>query len=313
MKITILDNIYLNYDDERLANLGDVKYYTRLEKEFIGNDQELVERIADSEVIVSCHVTINRTVIEKCKNLKYITTSSTGVDNIDLDAAKEYGVIVSNIPNYGTMSVAQSSVALLLEITNKISEYNNLVHQNKWKECPDWCLVNEDLIELDGKTAGIIGYGQIGRATGNILKSFGMNIITYDISDGEEKLDYLLANSDVISLHCPLTASNKYIINKDSIAKMKDKVILINTSRGALVNSDDLYEALLSKKIYFAGFDVIDGEPVGKEHKLLTLPNFILTPHIAWATKESRLRVVDLVCKNIESYIENKPINTVNT
>lgn len=311
MKITILDDIYLEYDKNWLKSLGEVEYFTRLEKEFADSEEEIVKRIGDSEIVVSCHVALSKFVIDSCQNLKYITTSSTGVDHIDVEAAKAKGILVSNIPSYGTMSVAQQTVALLLEVVNRVSCYNEHVRNNLWKDGLDFCVVKENLIELDGKVAGIIGYGEIGKATAKILSSLGMKIITYDASDSKDKLENLLALSDVISLHCPLTSSNKYMINKASISMMKDNVILINTARGALVNSDDLYDALKSRKIYFAAFDVIDNEPVGNDHKLLTLENFILTPHVAWATKEARDRVVLHVCKNIESYINNNPINLI--
>lgn len=311
MKITILDDIYLNYDKARLAKLGEVKYFTRLEKNLHGNDAELIKRIDDSDIIVSGNVTLNKNVIESCSNLKYIITSSTGVDNIDVEAANKNGILVSNIPNYGTSSVAQATVALLLEVVNRVANYNEYVRSDMWNNGLDWSVVKEDLIELDNKTAGIIGYGEIGKATAKILESLGMSLITYDVNDDTSKLDKLLAESDVISLHCPLTKDNKYMINRSSIDKMKDGVILINTSRGSLVNSDDLYEALKSGKIYFAAFDVVDGEPIEKTHPLLSLPNFILTPHVAWATKEARKRIVDLVSNNIECYIDEKPINLI--
>ncbi|MFV0425192.1 MAG: NAD(P)-dependent oxidoreductase [Bacilli bacterium] len=311
MKITILDDIYLNYDKARLAKLGEVKYFTRLEKNLHGNDAELIKRIDDSDIVVSCHVALNKNVIESCSNLKYIITSSTGVDNIDVEAANKNGILVSNIPNYGTSSVAQATVALLLEVVNRVANYNEYVRSDMWNNGLDWSVVKEDLIELDNKTAGIIGYGEIGKATAKILESLGMSLITYDVNDDTSKLDKLLAESDVISLHCPLTKDNKYMINRSSIDKMKDGVILINTSRGSLVNSDDLYEALKNGKIYFAAFDVVDGEPIGKTHPLLSLPNFILTPHVAWATKEARKRIVDLVSNNIECYINEKPINLI--
>ncbi len=311
MKITILDDVFLDYDKKWLEKLGEVDYYTRLEKEFKSNDDEIIKRIADSEIVVSCKVKMTRKVIESCSNLKYITTSSTGVDHVDVAAARDNGVLVSNIPSYSTMSVAQATASLLLEVVNKVSCYNMYVKNNVWKSGEDFCVVREDLIELDGKTAGIIGYGEIGKATAKILTSLGMNIITYDVNDSKQRLEELYATSDVITLHCPITEDNYHMINQDSIEKMKDGVILLNTSRGPLVNSDDLYEALVSNKVYFAAFDVIDGEPVGTENKLLQLDNFILTPHIAWATKESRERAVEKVCKNIESYLNKEPINII--
>ncbi len=311
MKITILDDIYLNYDKNEFSKFGEINYFTRYEKEFLDNDEELIKRIGTSEIIVTCHVSLSKTVIESCSNLRYIIAASTGINHIDVEAAKEKGILVSNIPTYGTMSVAQATVALLLEIVNRISCYDKLVKEGVWKNSEDWCVVNEDLIELDNKVAGIIGYGAIGSSVSKMLKAFGMEIITYDVDDGEDKLHYLLRNSDVISLHCPLTPDSKYLINKDTISMMKDGVILLNTSRGSLVNNNDLYYALKSSKIYFAGFDVVDNEPIGKDDKLLELNNIVVTPHVAWATIEARRRIVDLVYKNIESYINNKPINLI--
>lgn len=311
MKITILDDIYLNYDKNKLALLGDVVYYTRLEKEFLKDDQELINRIGNSEIIVTSSIPISRAIIEACPNLKYITTSSTGVDIIDLECAREHGVIVSNIPSYATMSVAQATVALLLNVTNHIHKYNEYVKQGLWDKCPDWCYVDDKIIELNNKNVLIIGYGAIGKSTAKMFESLGMNILTYDTGDSVDKLEEYLSLSDVVSLHCPLTTDSKYIINSKTISYMKDGVILLNTSRGGLVNTDDLYDALQSNKISFAAFDVIDQEPVGSEHKLLKLDNFILTPHVAWASVEARKRVVEAVVVNIESYINGKAINTI--
>lgn len=311
MKITILDDVYLNYNKEQLSKFGEVKYYTRYEKEFLNSDEELIKRIGDSEVIVTCHVSLNKNVINACTNLKYIIAASTGVNHIDINAAKSKGILISNIPTYGTMSVAQATVALLLEVVNRVSSYDKIVRDDTWESGPDWCVVNEDLIELDKKQVGIIGYGAIGKEVAKMFEAFGMNVITYDVSDGEDRLNYLLENSQVISLHCPLTKESKHMINSQAIAKMKDGVILLNTSRGSLVNSDDLYDALKSHKIYFAAFDVVDNEPIGKDHKLLELNNFIITPHIAWATIEARNRIVDLVYKNLEGYVNNEPINLI--
>lgn len=311
MKITILDDIYLNYDKKRLALLGEVVYYNRLEKEYRNDEKELIKRIGNSEIIVTSSVPITENIIKSCPNLKYITTCSTGVDLIDVAYASKNGVIVSNIPSYSTMSVAQATVALLMEVVNRVSKYNSYVRQGLWEDGPDWCYIDDKIIELNNKTALIVGYGSIGQATAKIFESLGLNVLKYDINDNSDKLDEYLRQSDVVSLHCPLTQNNKHMINAKLINEMKDGVILLNTSRGALVNTDDLYNALRSGKIYFAAFDVIDKEPVGKNHKLLELDNFILTPHVAWASIEARKRAVEAVCVNIESYINGNAINTI--
>ncbi|MFV0498861.1 MAG: NAD(P)-dependent oxidoreductase [Bacilli bacterium] len=311
MKIVILDDFFVDYDIEYLSQFGTVKSYPRLEKEYQGNDEELINRIGNSEIVVTCHVKLNKQVISKCSNLKYIVVAAVGVNHIDIDYANKMGIKVSNIPNYGSKSVAQASVALLLQVVNRVSLYHSYVKNDKWINSKDYCIINNDLIELDGKIAGIIGYGMIGKACGEMLRGFGMELITYDIDDDETVLNHLLATSDVISMHCPLTKENKYMINKDRINKMKDGVIIINTSRGSLINSDDLYDGLKSGKIYFAGCDVVDQEPIGSSHKLLSLPNFILTPHMAWGTREARKRVAELVALNIEHFIKDKPINLI--
>lgn len=239
---------------------------------------------------------------------------------MDVKAAKEFGITVTNIPTYGTDAVAQFVFALLLEICHHVYEHNNAVKKGEWSNCPDFCFWKYPLIELAGKTMGIIGLGRIGYRTAKIAQAFGLKVLAYDSyqnKDLEEEnlkyvsLDELLAKSDIISLHCPLFDSTEHIINKNSIAKMKDGVILINTSRGPLVSENDLAEALKSGKVAAAAVDVVSTEPISITNPLLSAPNCIITPHIAWAPKESRTRLMNIAVSNLKSFLDGKPVNVV--
>ena len=239
---------------------------------------------------------------------------------MDVDAAKEVGIPVSNVPGYGTASVGQFSIALLLEICHHIGHHDDTVHSGQWSACPDWCYWDAPLIELSGKTMGIIGFGRIGQATGRIAKSLGMKVLASGgrpTESGREiaeyvALDTLLASSDVIALHCPLFPETEHIINRDSIAKMKDGVILINSSRGQLIAEQDLADALNYGKVFAAGLDVVSTEPIQPDNPLLKAKNCIITPHISWAPKESRQRIMDATVQNIKSYLTHDLINVVN-
>lgn len=249
-----------------------------------------------------------------------IAVLATGYNVVDVDAAKEVGIPVSNVPGYGTASVGQFSIALLLEICHHIGHHDDTVHSGQWSACPDWCYWDAPLIELSGKTMGIIGFGRIGQATGRIAKSLGMKVLasgSRPTESGREiaeyvALDTLFASSDVIALHCPLFPETEHIINRDSIAKMKDGVILINNSRGQLIAEQDLADALICGKVFAAGLDVVSTEPIQPDNPLLKAKNCIITPHISWAPKESRQRIMDATVQNIKSYLTHDLINVVN-
>jgi glycerate dehydrogenase len=246
---------------------------------------------------------------------------ATGYNVVDVEAARERGIPVANIPTYGTAAVAQMVFALLLEICHHVWEHSEAVKRGDWTNNLDWCFWNYPLIELADKTMGIIGYGRIGQATGKIAQAMGMKVVAYDQYENKElesetmkyvSLDELLRVSDVISLHCPLFESTKGIINKETISKMKDGVILINTSRGPLVVEEDLAEALNSGKVYAAAVDVVSSEPISMDNPLLKAKNIIITPHIAWAPKESRQRLMNIAVDNLKAFLDGNPVNVVN-
>ena len=320
MKIVILDGFTLNPGDLSWAKLeafGDLTVYDRTTH----NDQKIIEAIDDATIIFTNKTPISRGVLEKANSVKYIGVLATGFNVVDVDAAKELEIVVTNVPNYGTAAVAQMTMALLLELCHHAGEHNYAVKQGEWEKCKDFCFWNSPLIELQGKTMGIIGLGRIGQATAKLSQAFGMNILT---SGGRKKpefetatfkyveLEDLLKKSDVISLHCPLTDETEGIINKNNISKMKDGILIINTSRGQLVVEKDLAEALNSGKIAGAAVDVVSKEPIESENQLLTAQNCIITPHIAWASKESRVRLMDIAINNLKSFLNGNIINSVN-
>lgn len=317
MKIVILDGYTENPGDlswEGFQNLGELKVYDRT------SANDIVVRIADSDAVIVNKTPITKETIAACPNLKYIGVLATGYNVVDVRAAKERGIPVCNIPTYGTTAVSQYVFALLLEICHHVWAHSESVKAGKWTGSEDWCYWCYPLIELAGKTIGIIGFGRIGQSTGRIAKAFGMKVLAYDEyqnNTGRQIADYvsldkLLRESDVISLHCPLLPSTKGIINKDSIQKMKDGVIFINTSRGPLVVEQDLTDALNLGKIYGAAVDVVSTEPILVDNPLLKAKNVIITPHIAWAPKESRERLMKIAVQNLEAFLSGKPINIVN-
>ena len=321
MKIVILDGYTVNPGDlnwDGLKEFGELTVYDRTPKDL----PTILERIGDAEVVLENKINMNRELMDACPNLKYIGEIATGYNNVDTAAAKEKGITVTNIPAYSTASVAQLAFALLLEICHHTAHHNDLVHQGEWCSCPDTMFYDHTwpIIELAGKTLGIIGFGQIGQTVARIAKAFGMKVIAYSRTVREEgkaladyvTLDELLARSDVITLHCPLFPETKGIINKESIAKMKDGVILLNTSRGPLVNEADLAEALQSGKVYAAGIDVVSEEPMREDNPLLTAPECFITPHMAWMSKEARTRLIDIAVNNIRQWMNGTAINVVN-
>ena len=246
---------------------------------------------------------------------------ATGYNVVDTEAAKEKGVVVSNIPTYGTDAVAQFAIGLLLELCHHIGEHSQCVKNGEWEHNEDWCFWKYPLIELAGKTMGIIGFGRIGQGTARIAQALGMKVLAYDVSKREElesetcrfaSLDELFAESDVISLHCPLFPATKGIINKENIKKMKDGVMIINNSRGPLVVEEDLRDALNKGKVAGAAVDVVSTEPIRGDNPLLEAKNCIITPHIAWAPKESRQRLMDIAVDNLKAFLSGTPKNVVN-
>lgn len=320
MKIVILDGYTENPGDlswGELEKLGDVKIYDRTS---LTDEKEIIARIGNAEMVYTNKTPISQKVIDACPKMKFISMLATGYNVVDVKYAKEKGIPVTNVPTYGTASVSQYSIALLLEICHHIGHHSETVHAGKWADCIDWCYWDYPLIELDGKTIGIIGFGRIGQSEGRIAKALGMKVLAYDLypnDHGKEIAEYvdeatLLAKSDVITLHCNLTPENTGFINKAAIAKMKDGVILINNARGQLINEQDVADALNSGKIGAAGLDVVYTEPIRKDNPLLKAKNCIITPHISWAPKESRQRIMDCAVANAKAYIEGKPINVVN-
>ena len=264
---------------------------------------------------------ISRETMEKCPDLKAVAVLATGYNVVDCAAAKENGIAVLNVPTYGTQIVGQYAVGLLLEICAHYGAHDRAVKEGRWEKNMDWCFWDYPMIELYGKTAGIIGFGRIGQTTGKILKALGMRVIVNDIYQSESgkaiaddyvERDELFAQSDVIFLHCPLFPDTEGLINKENIAKMKDGVILINNSRGQLVVEQDLADALDSGKVYAAALDVVSTEPIKGDNPLLGAKNCLITPHISWAAKEARQRIMDITADNIKAFIEGAPINVVN-
>jgi glycerate dehydrogenase len=317
-KIVVLDGYTLNPGDlswDGLKALGDVVVYDRTPAD------KTIERIGDAQIVFTNKTVISKEVFDACPAIEFIGVLATGYNVVDVDVAKGKGIPVANIPTYGTTAVSQITIALLLEVCHHIGEHSKSVMKGDWTNCPDWCYWNYPLIELAGKTLGIIGFGRIGQATAKIAQALGMKVLAFDSYEIDAlksdtlayvSLDELLANSDVISLHCPLFESTKGIVNKDNIAKMKDGVIIINTSRGPLIVEEDLAEALNSGKVYAAALDVVSSEPIKADNPLLTAKNCIITPHIAWAPKESRSRLMDIAVDNLAKFLENTPVNIVN-
>lgn len=319
MKIVVLDGYTENPGDlswKGLEELGELTVYDRTPEELCAG------RIGDAEAVFSNKTLISAETMQACPSLRFIGVLATGYNVIDVAAANERGIIVCNIPAYGTAAVAQYTMALLLELCHHAGAHSDCVMNGEWSSCEDWCFWKYPLIELAGKTMGIIGYGRIGQSVGRLAEAFGMNVLAYDAAvinaeylgknSRQADLEELFAQSDVISLHCPLFESTKRIINKENIAKMKDGVLILNDSRGPLIDEKDLKEALESGKIAGAAVDVVSTEPIREDNVLLGAPNMIITPHIAWASKESRQRLMDIAVSNLKGYIENEPVNVVN-
>lgn len=320
LKIVVLDGHTLNPGDlswESLASLGEVKIYERTPSDLI------LSRIADVEVVLTNKTPLRADLLAQLPKLRYIGVLATGYDVVDVGAAAKHGIVVANVPSYGTASVAQSVFALLLELCHRVQRHSDAVFEGEWSRSPDWCFWNYPLVELAGKTMGIVGYGRIGQQVARIAQAFGMQVLAVRRSAATAEassssgvlctdLNTLLHNSDVISLHCPLTADTEEMINHDSLQRMKRSAFLINTARGKLIREDDLAAALNRGTIAGAAIDVLATEPPAPDNPLLGTNNCIITPHLAWATKEARSRLMETAVTNVKAFLSGKPVNIVN-
>ena len=320
MKIVVLDGYTENPGDlswEELGKLGELTVYDRTS---LTDEAEAIARIGDAEIVFTNKTPITRKVLDACPGIRFISLLATGYNCVDYAYAREKGIPVANVPTYGTASVGQFAIALLLEICHHIGHHDASVHAGNWERCADWCYLDYPLIELDGKTMGIIGFGRIGQTTGRIARAMGMEVLAYDSHPSDAgraiaeyvDLDALLARSDVVALHCPLFPETEGIINRETIAKMKDGAILLNNSRGPLVVEQDLADALNAGKLAAAGLDVVSTEPIRGDNPLLKAKNCIITPHISWAPKESRQRIMDCAVSNVKAFLAGSPVNVVN-
>ena len=302
MKIVNLDAYTIHLNDlnwNELAQLGDLVTYDRVAPE------DVIPAIENADAVFTSKVKLTKEVIEACPNLKFIGVTATGYDNIDLDAAKARGIAVCNVPAYSTESVAQHTFALILEITNHVGHYTELVHEHQWEKSLDFTFIDRPLTQLSGRSLGIIGYGSIGKRVARIAAAFGMTVHVYS------KDPDAAVQSDILTLHCPATADNRGFINKDFISKMKDGAILINTARGALLNEDDVADALKHGKLAAVAVDVVNGEPPRKGHPFIGLENLYITPHIAWSTKEARAVITKTSAANLKSFLAGGDLNRI--
>ena len=316
MKIVVLDGYTENPGDlswNGLESLGELTVYDRTQSD------EIAARIRGAGAVYVNKVALDRETIFSAPDLKFIGVLATGYNVVDIAAARERGIAVCNIPTYGTAAVGQFAIAMLLEICHHVAHHSDAVHAGRWEQNADWCFWDYPLIELAGKTMGIIGFGRIGQTTGRIARALGMNVIAYDeYESGAGRalaeytaLDALFARSDVIALHCPLLPSTQGIIDRENIAKMKDGVIILNNARGPLIVEQDLADALNSGKVYAAGLDVVSTEPIRGDNPLLKAKNCLITPHISWAPKESRQRLMEIAADNLRRFLEGSPVNVV--
>lgn len=316
MKIVVLDGYTLNPGDlswEPLKSLGDSVIYER------SSPEQLFSRLDCAEATLTNKVVLGRELISRLPQLRYIGVTATGFNIVDVQAAKERGIMVTNVPAYGTNSVAQATIALLLELTNRVGHHAETVRTGRWSHCPDFCYWDFPLVELAGLTLGIVGYGRIGRQVAKIARAFGMNILALEgrskITDEDVSvvgLETLLRQSDVVSLHCPLTPETKGLINAERLKLMKTSAFLLNTSRGPLIVEEDLARALHSEQIAGAGLDVLSVEPPLAENPLFKAPNCYITPHQAWATRAARQRLMQVAVENIKAFSQARPQNVVN-
>lgn len=314
MKIVILDGAALNPGDlnwEILGQFGEYTVYPRTD-----TPQETVERIGDCQIVLTNKTPITPEILDACPSIRYIGVLATGYNVIDCQAARERHIPVTNVPSYGTDAVAQFTIALLLEVCHKVGIHDQAVHEGQWEHSPVFSFWLTPQSELAGKTMGIVGLGRIGLAVAKLAQAFGMRVIAHSRTPKAGipcvDLDTLLSQSDVISLHCPLFPETEKLICKETLSKMKDGAILLNTSRGALIDEEAVAQALESGKLRAAAVDVVSQEPILGSNPLLHAPNCIITPHMAWAPVESRQRLMDCVAENLRAFLEGKPQNVVN-
>lgn len=321
MNIVVLDGYTLNPGDlswEGLENIGSLTVYDRIDKE----PKKIIKAIGNSEIIFTNKTVLSKEILNKAPNLKYIGVLATGYNVVDIAAANELGITVTNVPGYSTSAVAQLTFALLLELTNQVGVHNSAVKNGEWSNSKDFCFWKTPLVELSEKTMGIIGFGRIGRATSEIAQAFGMKILVFSNKKYPElesenfknsSFEELISRSDVISLHCPLTEKTEGIINRITLQKMKEGVFIVNTARGQLIVEEDLKNALNSGKVAGVAIDVVSEEPIKRSNALLKAKNCIITPHIAWAPKEARERLMRIAVSNLEAFLNSDLQNVVNS
>ena len=310
--IVILDGFTANPGDiswAAIEALGNCKIYDRT------GEADVVARAADADIVLTNKTLITQKSLAALPRLRYIGVLATGYNTVDVQAAQQRGILVCNVPEYSTPNVTQAVFALLLELTNRTGHHSQTVHEGRWSASPDFCYWDGELVELAGRTLGIVGYGRIGKAVAAVGSAFGMQILAHRRTASDDpqfvSLDRLLCESDVVSLHCPLVPDTKELINAARLAQMKPSAFLINTARGALIHEPDLAAALNAERIAGAGLDVLSVEPPLASNPLLSARNCVLTPHIAWATRNARLRLLEVTAANIRSYLLNRPQNVI--
>ena len=310
--IVILDGFTANPGDiswAAIEALGNCKIYDRT------GEADVVARAADADIVLTNKTLITQKSLAALPRLRYIGVLATGYNTVDVQAAQQRGILVCNVPEYSTPNVTQAVFALLLELTNRTGHHSQTVHEGRWSASPDFCYWDGELVELAGRTLGIVGYGRIGKAVAAVGSAFGMQILAHRRTASDDpqfvSLDRLLSESDVVSLHCPLVPDTKELINAARLAQMKQSAFLINTARGALIHEPDLAAALNTERIAGAGLDVLSVEPPLASNPLLSARNCVMTPHIAWATRNARLRLLEVTAANIRSYLLNRPQNVI--
>ena len=320
MRIVVLDGYCLNPGDiswEAFERLGELTVYERTS---LTDEEEIAGRIGGAEAVLTNKTPLTRAVLERCPGLRYIGVLATGYNVVDTEAARRRGIPVCNVPSYGTQAVAQFAIALLLELCHHVGDHDRAVHEGAWSRCPDYCFWNWPLVELAGKTMGVVGYGRIGRAVGAAAAALGMEVVAtgphpWPAGSAQAEwapLEELLGRADVVSLHCPLTEETRGLIDSAALARMKPGAFLINNSRGPLIVEQDVADALNSGRLAGAGVDVAETEPLSPDSPLLTAKNCIITPHISWAPRESRQRLMAIAAENLEGFLAGRPANVVN-
>jgi len=317
MRIVLLDGYTINPGD---IGWGPLETFDQISIYENTSEEDIVERAKDAEILLVNKITVDDALMAKLPKLKYIGVTATGYNIVDVESAKKRGIVVTNIPAYGTESVAQYAFALILEICSRVGQHAQLVKEGAWAAQPEFCFWEHPLIELHGKTLGLIGTGRIGLAVSRMAQAFGMKVIAYNRTHYPEHenqqftytdKETVFRESDILSLHCPLTTETKHLIQTATLSKMKKNAILINTARGGLIKEDDLVEALKSNRIYAAGLDVLTLEPPEADHPLYHLENCFITPHIAWAPQEARFRLLEIAADNIRAFMQGEKLNVV--